>query len=113
MNTATTWEQNTYDVNVKIKEGIAIVKRATSLRAKRLAKQAVEIAMPSNGEKIPQSGGVVKSKIPNNKFWVHRFEAISKKHPTANILSQSGLCLIDQFIVKLPSILCSFLLVSF
>lgn len=55
-----------YDVNVKIKEGIAIDRNATSQRAQKLVKQAVKVAMPSNGKKIPQSGGVVKSKVSNN-----------------------------------------------
>jgi len=43
-----------YDVNVNIKEGIAIDKNATSLRAQKLAKQAVKVAMPSNNSKISQ-----------------------------------------------------------
>ena len=58
-----------YDVNVKIKEGIAIDKSATSLRAQKLAKQAVKVTMPSDSGNIPQDTPKVnkQSKQSNTK----------------------------------------------
>lgn len=43
-----------YDVNVKIKEGVAVDKNATSLLAKRLVGQAVKTTMPSYKDIVPQ-----------------------------------------------------------
>jgi hypothetical protein len=48
-----------YDVNVKINEGIAADKIATSLRAEKQARQAVRTTKPS-GDRITQHNEIVK-----------------------------------------------------
>lgn len=54
-----------YDVNVKIKEGIAADKNATSLRTKEQARQAVRTTKPSD-ERVSQSDLEVKSSLRNS-----------------------------------------------
>lgn len=65
MNKSSKNGQQKYDVNVKIKKGIIIDKNATSLRAQKLAKQAVKVTMPSN-KKISQINPKVKNQPKQN-----------------------------------------------
>ena len=54
---------------VKINEGIAIDKNATSLRTKKFAEQAVKLAMPSNIDTISQDKTKVKKQ--RKQFNIH------------------------------------------
>jgi hypothetical protein len=68
-----------YDVNVKINEGIAADKIATSLRAEKQARQAVRTTKPS-GNKVTQQDPEEK------KFSDRDTESVSNRSLLANAL---------------------------